>query len=217
MISPSHPNAALFQVIGLALGPFQTNCFIAYPAGHTNALVIDPAAESEVILSELESRGLTLDTVVLTHGHFDHTGAVAELAAQGVPIMIHAEDALMLSEPEVSGAAIFGYPQDTCQPTQLLTEGDVIDIWEGALTFRVIHTPGHSPGSICLLTEKAAFVGDLLFAGGIGRSDLPGGNEYTIEASLKRLMELPDETLVYPGHGQITTIGQERTSNPFIP
>jgi len=212
----SHFASPPLEILCLPLGPFQTNCYIVFHSGRKNALVIDPAEEPEVILSQLQERGLTAGAAVLTHGHCDHIGAATALAARGVPLLIHPSDAAKLSDPEASGAFYFGFNQEPCQPTRLLNEGDTVDLWEGASVLRVIHTPGHSSGSICLIGEGFAFVGDLLFAGGIGRTDLLGGDDEAMAESLRRILQLPDSTVVYPGHGPITTIGEERESNPFI-
>ena len=129
---------------------------------------------------------------------------------------IHAHDAAMLSDPMLSGAALFGYSQTETTPDRLLTDGETISLPDPALPFTVLHTPGHTPGSICLYGQGVLFSGDTLFAGSIGRMDLPGGDEDQMQASLHRLMELPDGTAVYPGHGPATTIGEEKRNNPWL-
>jgi len=212
------------EILSLALGPLQTNCYLVFHPQHKNALIIDPADSPGLILSTLKERDLSPAAALLTHGHCDHIGAAAALAARQIPISIHPADASMLADLEASGALFFGLQQESCKPTRLLNEGDMIDFWEHAFALRVIHTPGHSPGSICLLfipseaegAEGCAFVGDVLFAGGVGRTDLPGGNDEAMTASLQRLLELPDTTRICPGHGPPTTIGQERRQNPFL-
>jgi glyoxylase-like metal-dependent hydrolase (beta-lactamase superfamily II) len=142
--------------------------------------------------------------------------AAASLIRQGFPLMIHAADAPMLENHELSGANWIGLAQESCQASRLLEEGDTIDLWGGDSPLQVIHTPGHSPGGICLLAQGCAFAGDLLFAGGIGRTDLPGGNDEEMQHSLQKIMTLPDNTRVFSGHGPSTTIGQERENNPFL-
>ncbi len=165
----------------------------------------------------MDSRGLHLSLIVLTHGHMDHIECLADLAARtGAEVTIHALDALMLSDPTLSGATLFGYSQAPTTPGRLLSDGDEVSLPDADLKFTVLHTPGHTPGSICLLAPNVLFSGDTLFAGSIGRMDLPGGDEEQMEASLHRLLELPDTTTVYPGHGPATSIGEERDSNPWL-
>ncbi len=203
------------QVIPLVLGPLSTNCYIVFPLGGKKALIIDPADSPETIFAALKEHDLQPGAVVLTHGHCDHICAAAALAKEGIPVFVHAADALMLKDPGESGAFFFGFSQEACQPSRLLREGDTVDLGNKEV-LRVIHTPGHSPGSICLLSESCAFVGDVLFAGGVGRTDILGGDDEALARSLRRLLELPDDTIVYPGHGPATTIGRERNSNPFL-
>jgi hydroxyacylglutathione hydrolase len=213
----SSPDNLSLNIHRLISGPFETNCYLVSLPANPAALVIDPAGSARNIFSALQQRDLTCAAVVMTHGHCDHISAAAEMAQSGAPLWIHTDDAPMLSDPNLSGAALFGFPQETASPTRLLQDGDEIDVWQGEYKLRVLHTPGHSPGGICLLAPGIVFVGDVLFSGSIGRSDLPGGNELVLEASLQKLLTLPDETTVYPGHGPATTIGIERESNPYIP
>jgi len=204
------------NIICLELGLFQTNCYIVSHGDSKQALIIDPGDAPDLIHTQLRKSMLVPHTVVLTHGHIDHINAAAAFAAQNIPVLMHSADAAMLSDLGASGAQWFGLQQNTCQPSSFLEDGSELDIWQGALTFRIMHTPGHSPGSICLVSKEVAFVGDLIFAGSIGRSDLPGGDPEIMAKSLQKFMQLPDTIALYPGHGPATTIGDERISNPFL-
>ncbi|NIM05915.1 MAG: MBL fold metallo-hydrolase, partial [Armatimonadetes bacterium] len=185
MAPPSQSDSSPLQIVGIPLGPLQTNCYVVSHPDHKSALIVDPADTADVIISHLRDRNLEPGLVVLTHGHCDHIGAAAELAIEGVPLAIHPADADMLSNPEASGAFLFGVNEQSCQASRLLNEGDTIDLWEGAALLRVIHTPGHSPGSICLIGDGFALVGDLLFAGSMGRTDLYGGDDAAMMKSLR--------------------------------
>ena len=201
---------------GLVVGPLASNCYIVGAESNKEGMIIDPGADAEVILKKVSDLGLDIKHIVLTHGHIDHIGALKEIKeATGAEIAVHAEDAASL-QGQSFVAEQFGIPfQDPPPPDRLLQDGDSIDI--GDLRFSVLHTPGHSPGGICLFGEGALFSGDTLFNFGIGRYDLPGGDYYQLMNSITtRLMVLPDETAVYPGHGPATTIGAERRANPFL-
>jgi len=205
------------NVLTLSLGPLGTNCYLVWQEGSSPALLVDCAGDPVDIINALEDRGLKLRLIVNTHGHADHIEPLAELQqATGAEVAIHELDAPMLTDAYLSGAAMLGYPQPRIKARQLLGEGDVIHLNGTGIRFTVLHTPGHSPGSICLLGEDVLFSGDTLFAGGIGRVDLPGGNPRAMMASLTRLVELDSELTVYPGHGPATTIGEERASNPWL-
>ena len=191
------------QVHTLTLGAYQTNCYILENGG--KCVIIDPGYEPERILSFLKEKGLTLDAVLLTHGHFDHVGAVRELASElDVKVYIHEGD---LSLP----------PQFTAGPLYYTdTYKGGLSIEAAGLDVFVRHTPGHTPGSVCLLVENALFSGDTLFAGSCGRTDLPGGDWNAIQESLRRLVRMPGDLAVYPGHGEATTLEQERKQNPYM-
>jgi len=200
----------------LSVGPLQVNCFIVACAKTGEAVIVDPGEEGARILQCVEQGQLKVTRVVNTHGHFDHIGAnQAVVAATGAELMIHKDDLPLLqnarNHAEVYGLSVSPSPE----PTALLAQGDRFQV--GALTFQVLHVPGHSPGGICLLSEGHLFVGDVLFAGSIGRTDLPGGDfDSLVEGVRERLFALPDETIVHPGHGPDTTIGRERQMNPFV-
>ena len=202
-----------FQV--LPIGPYEANCSILWedPA---QAWVVDPGADGGAILGFLEKKGLGVGAVVLTHGHFDHVSAVNEvLAKYAVPVHLHAEDAAWAFSPL---NAMPPY-RPTRRPATLETEkrdGELLSC--GGLTARLIHTPGHTPGGWCLHFEgeKLLVAGDTLFAGSVWRTDLPGGSWDQLEASLRRLAALPDDTRVICGHGPMTTICVEKRSNPYF-
>jgi hydroxyacylglutathione hydrolase len=205
------------NVVTLTLGPLATNCYLVWEEGRGSALLIDCAGDAEDILQAAEERELEIGLIVNTHGHSDHMEALAGVKERtGVEAAIHELDAPMLSSPLLSGAAMFGFPHEGASADRLLAEGDVVRPPGSGVELTVLHTPGHTPGSICLLGEEVLFSGDCLFAGGIGRVDLPGGDERAMMESLTRLVELDPELKVYPGHGPATTIGEERESNPWL-
>jgi hydroxyacylglutathione hydrolase len=200
----------------LPVGPIMANCYILGCEDTRIAAVIDPGDEPERILAALARNGLTVGCILNTHGHFDHVGANARLkAATGAEIMIHALDAPMLADLATAGR-MFGLRVENSPPAdRTLTDGDRIEF--GKLSLKVIHTPGHTPGGVAFQTDDAVFVGDTLFAGSIGRTDLPGGDFDTLLRSIQtRLFTLPDQVKVFPGHMSTTTIGREKRYNPFV-
>ncbi len=200
----------------LCVGMLQTNCYIVGCEETKEGVIIDPGGNAKRILAEVEKLGLKIKYIINTHGHFDHTLANKEVVkATGAPLAIHSADAPMLTQG--GGAIFFGIIGKASPPADImLEEGQILAL--GNVELEVLHTPGHSPGSICLYNEEEGvlFDGDVLFNMGIGRTDLPGGNYNLMMDSLQRLLTLPDETMVYPGHGPPTTIGRERRSNPFL-
>ena len=189
----------------LTLGDYQTNCYILREAGEKTCCVVDPGYEPETILSFLEEKGLTLGAILLTHGHFDHVGAVRLLAAEtGCRVYLCKEDLAL--PPMLTDGAL--YYTDSYQ------DGDTLSLW--GLTIRVLQTPGHTPGSVCLLVEDSMFAGDTLFAGSCGRTDLPGGNSRAMRDSLSRLAALTENYTVYPGHGGSSTLAREKQYNPYL-
>ena len=187
----------------LPLGMLQTNCYILTEGDR--CLVIDPGDEPEKVLACLENHGLILEAVLLTHGHFDHVGAVKALAADTDCRVFLCEQDLTLPGAMTAGPLYY---------TDFYTEGDRLTL--AGMTFEVLHTPGHTPGSVCLRFAEHLFSGDTLFAGSCGRTDFPGSNPADMIRSLNRLSQLEENLKVYPGHGGSTTIGEEKRYNPFL-
>ena len=187
----------------LPLGAYQTNTYIVENGGH--CVIIDAGYHPETILRFLNDHDLTADAILLTHGHFDHVGAVRDLAAElGCPVYLHEKE---LSMPPMMTAGPLYY-------THTYGEGDHLTF--AGIRFRVLHTPGHTPGSVCLMAEDHLFSGDTLFAGSCGRTDFPGGDWATIRKSLDRLSGMTEDLLVHPGHGESTTLAREKQYNPYM-
>jgi len=200
----------------LVVGPLQVNCFIVSCPATGEAAVIDAGDEPERILHHLATAGLKVRWLLNTHGHFDHQGGIKALKdATGAPFVLHAAD-LPVLQRAVEHAAVFGLSTEQApDPDQLLHGGETLPL--GQLELQVLHTPGHSPGGVCYLGTGHLFSGDTLFAGSIGRTDLPLGSHDTLIDSIRRqLLVLPDDTVVHPGHGPDSTIGRERLINPFL-
>ncbi len=200
----------------IPVGPLQVNCFIVACSKTRDAMVIDPGDEGKKILDLLGKEQLNLKLVVNTHGHFDHIGANRLLVeTTGAELLIHENDVPLMAQA-TKHAALYGLTTTPSpEPTRTLVGGESFTV--GELDVTVIHTPGHSPGGICLLVGNHLFSGDSLFAGSVGRTDLPGGDHDTLIDGVKqRLMVLPEDTVVHPGHGPDTTIGREQRCNPFV-
>ena len=199
----------------VVVGPLLENCYLVAGVDGGDAIVIDPGDEPERILNAARGWGLTPRLVVNTHGHMDHIGGNAAIVSSGAELAIHGEDAAMLTDPAKNLSAFL--PPSIVSPaaTRLIEEGEEIAI--GAVRLRVIHTPGHTPGGVCLDAGGVLFSGDTLFDGSVGRVDLPGGSwEALMRAITDRLLPLGDGVRVLPGHGPETTVGEERRSNPFV-
>lgn len=204
----------------LILGEFQTNCYVVRAdESASDCLVVDSGLDARDLIGFLKQHQLTPLAVVLTHGHVDHIVGTAALR-QNFPqirVYIHKLDAPMLIDAQANLSAFAGLAFTTEPADILLVEGDIIE--QAGITLRVFHTPGHTPGGICLYAEQEGlvFVGDTLFADSVGRTDFPGGDmDQLIEGIRTKLLILPDATAIYPGHGMRTTIGREKRSNPYI-
>lgn len=195
----------MLHIKTLPLGAYQTNCYLLWTDENPNCVIIDPGYDPEAVLSEVSRLGKTLEAILLTHGHFDHVGGVRQLAAVTGCSVFLCEKELSLPENFTAGPLYY---------THSYGEGDALYI--AGVTLDVLHTPGHTPGSVCLITEGALFSGDTLFAGSCGRTDLPGGDWSALSDSLKRLGRLEQDLPVYPGHGESTTLVQEKRYNPYL-
>jgi hydroxyacylglutathione hydrolase len=200
------------------VGPLQCNCSVIGDEVSREAMVIDPGDNIDDVLAIVRRHGLTVKQIVITHAHIDHVGGAMRLRqATGAPVLLNQKDYALLKMLDEQAAWIGVPPPEKVEIDQALAEGDLVRA--GSLEATVLHTPGHTEGSVCLYlaAEKKLIAGDTLFAGSVGRTDLPGGSFPKIMSSLHtRVLALPDETIVVPGHGPLTTIGDERTHNPFL-
>jgi len=205
------------EIRHLAVGPLQVNCYILGCPESRDALIIDPGEDARQLLGLLREEGWNLRLIVNTHGHFDHIGGNRTLVEEtSAELAIHRSD-LSLMMNAARHASIYGLKtQSSPEPTRFLEHGERIRL--GSLALEVIHTPGHTPGGICLYEKSGhLFAGDSLFAGSVGRTDLPGGDHDLLVTNIRtRLLSLPPETLVYPGHGPETSVGREKIHNPFV-
>lgn len=204
------------KVIQLQVGHLGTNCYVVYCEQTLKAGVIDPGGSADAIIAEINKANLKVEYIINTHGHADHIAANDAIQqATGAKVLIHHEDAGMLTSAQ-SNLSMFIGGGIVCQPAdQLLNHNDTIAV--GNINLKVLHTPGHTPGGICLLSDKVLIAGDTLFAESIGRTDFPGGSHSQLINSIKNnLLNLEDDVTVLPGHGPETTIGWERTHNPFV-
>jgi len=200
----------------LVVGPLGVNCYILGDEKSREGIVIDPGGNARDILAAIEKHQLKIIAIVNTHAHFDHVTALHSIRTEtGAPFILHEDEVAMLRAAQ-SSAAMFGLgipPQ--APPERIVRDGDRIDC--GDIALNVLDTPGHSPGGMCLLCDKKVFVGDTLFQGGIGRTDFPGGDYAALMRSIRdKLLPLADDTIVYPGHGAATTIGEEKLLNMFV-
>ena len=199
------------------VGPFEENCYLVTDEASGRAVLIDPGDEGDRILEMVRASGAMLDAVWLTHAHVDHIGAVAAVTREfDVPIHLHPLDLPYYTQLSARAAVMYGLEFDQPEgPDHELADGQVLEC--GTLRFTVMHVPGHAPGLVAFTGHGVSFAGDLLFAGSIGRTDLPLGNPTDMTASLLRYTAtLRDETIVHPGHGPATTIGREKRTNPFL-
>jgi glyoxylase-like metal-dependent hydrolase (beta-lactamase superfamily II) len=198
------------------VGALETNCYLVYCQDTLECAVIDPGAEPEKIFRLIGNKELKPTILINTHGHVDHTGANRDIKDKfDIPLYIHAADCPMLEDILQSELSFFLGAKESPPPDKFLEEGDKIKI--GNVSLSVVHTPGHSPGSVSLMGNGILFSGDTLFFGGVGRTDLPGGSWEELEGSIReKIFTLPADTVVLPGHGPTTTVDQETKFNPFI-
>ncbi|ULL18793.1 MBL fold metallo-hydrolase [Paenibacillus sp. H1-7] len=200
-----------------SLGPLGTNAYLLSRPAENKGIIIDPGMNPKPLIKRIE--GMEIEAILLTHAHFDHIGGVDEIRKlKGCPVYLHDAEAEWLTNPKLNGSARWpelGAPIVTDPAEYALDEGQVLKLL--GLELKVMHTPGHSPGSVSFLLGPHLFGGDVLFRLSVGRTDLPGGRTETLMDSIHmKLFELPDETIVYPGHGVKTTIGYEKENNPYV-
>lgn len=203
------------RILSLTVGPLDVNCYLVSREG--KAMAVDPGGDADRVLAVLDEDDLELESIVCTHGHFDHVGGCRGLMeATGAGLLVHREAAAGLEEAVEHSLSMTGRPlPPPPAPTGFLADGDTVG--PDGLAFRVVHAPGHSPGSICLLGEGILISGDLIFAGSVGRTDLPGGSTELLQRSIAGVLRgLDDSVRILPGHGPETTVGRERRTNPFL-
>ena len=201
------------------LGEYQTNCYVVRPSAESSRCwIVDCGFEPRAMLDHIEANGLEPVAVLLTHCHSDHIAGLGEVQRRFGPldVYVHRDEAGFCSDPGLNLSAFAGAPISAPEPQHLLEDDQVLDL--DGTSWRVVHTPGHSPGGVLFVNDgsRQAIVGDTIFAGSIGRHDFPTSDTRQLEQSLQRIMELPDDYRLYPGHGPATTVGAERRTNPFL-
>ncbi len=206
------------QMKTLVVGPFQVNCYLMWDEETSDGVIIDPGEEAELIFDRVAEAGFEPRAILLTHGHVDHIAAVAAVKEHfDIPLYIGRKDEGMLENPSSNASAYLAEPVTAPKADHLLDDDQMVSF--GALSLKVIHTPGHTLGGVCYLHETTGmlFCGDTLFQMSVGRTDLPGGSTaQLLESITNKIMALPDEILCFPGHGPSTTVGAERNGNPFL-
>lgn len=209
----------MLQVETFTLGPLATNAYLLTGFGDGKAIVIDPGMEPDALLDALDAKQLKVEAILLTHSHFDHIGGVEAIRKRDhCPVYLHEQEADWLPDPGLNGSARW---PEVCDPI-VVNRAEELIREEGSLTiagvvFQILHTPGHSPGSVSYIYGEHCFSGDVLFKQSVGRTDLPGGSSMDLYNSIhEKLFQLPPETNVYPGHGPVTTIIEEQNNNPYV-
>lgn len=201
------------KIIALKVGAIQTNCYVLYSGNE--AVVIDAGGDYEMIKKTLDDNSLVCKYVLLTHGHWDHTAAVARLQQDGAKVILHRADREFPSNPVLSVASLFGADIEAFTPDTLIEGGETLELC--GMRFTVLHTPGHTAGSVCYVTDDCIFSGDTLFCRSVGRTDFPTGNEKELGNSLKNvLFKLEGDYTVYPGHDGKTSLAAEKKCNPYV-
>ncbi len=197
------------------VGPLDTNAYVISDDETKKALVVDPGDEPDRILDYIKDKGLEVTAIVCTHAHFDHIGGIGDIKNEtGAKVVLHKEDMETYATAK-DHAAFWGYSVDDLpQPDGYIDEGDEVEL--GNVRLKVLHTPGHSPGGICLYGEGVLITGDTIFQGSVGRTDFPGGSVEMLKKSFKRIIDFPEETKIYSGHGPETSVGRERKMNFFV-
>ncbi|MEG0508088.1 MAG: MBL fold metallo-hydrolase [Eubacterium sp.] len=204
------------KIVKLVVGPMASNCFIAWDENTKDAVIIDPGFEDDRIMETVNKHGLKVDKILLTHGHFDHIGGLEKTKAlTGAKVYIYVDDADTLTSAGKNLSTMVGKPMNLAPADVLLHDGDEIKI-SPEITFKTLHTPGHTEGSCCFIADDVIFSGDTLFQGSIGRTDFPGGNYGQMMNSLNKLVHYNSDMTVLPGHGEDTDIAYEKARNPFI-
>jgi len=197
------------------VGPMEANCYILYNPDKREGLIIDPGAEGSRLIKFIKQEKISINYIINTHGHPDHIGANRKIKEHtNAPILIHQYDAPMLTKSESVLPLIFPLESSSPPADTFIKDGDLIEC--AGMKLKVLHTPGHTPGGISLLIDDSIFTGDTLFSGSIGRSDLPGGSQEVLLNSIKKILSLDENLIIYPGHGPLTTVSEELHSNPFI-
>jgi len=197
------------------VGLMEANCYILYNPDKREGLIIDPGAEASRLIKFIRKEKISIRYIINTHGHPDHVGANREIKREtNAPILIHEYDAPMLNKSQNVLPLIFPLEYSSPPADTLIKDGDLIEC--AGMKLKVLHTPGHTPGGISLLTDDSIFTGDTLFSGSVGRFDLPGGSQEILFNSINKILSLDENLAIYPGHGPSTTVSQELHSNPFI-
>ncbi|MCL2144207.1 MAG: MBL fold metallo-hydrolase [Endomicrobia bacterium] len=196
-------------------GQIEANCYIVYDIGTLKALIVDPGEDGDKVISEIEKKGLKPEMLVNTHGHYDHIFSDEQIREKyKIPLAAHKYEIQMLADPYGNASAIFGNPESVRTPEIQLEDNQEVEL--SFAKFKVIHTPGHTKGGICLLFDGFLITGDTLFAGTIGRTDFPGGSFDELMNSLEKIKRLDPSTVIYPGHGSRTTLANELRHNPYM-